>query len=83
METPMNIATKQLFPTIPTAFSGHSLGQSLSRSLRKFVGTLDIWMKRHHQRRQLRALAGSHLLKDMGINDCDAWNQGRKPFWKE
>ena len=39
------------------------------------------WQTRHATRRQLIAL-DDHLLKDIGINRCDAEREYRKPFWR-
>ena len=39
------------------------------------------WTERHRQRRALLALS-DHALKDIGLNSADAWQEGRKPFWR-
>jgi uncharacterized protein YjiS (DUF1127 family) len=45
------------------------------------LATLERWAERHRQRRALLALSDS-LLKDIGISYADAWQEGRKPFWR-
>jgi uncharacterized protein YjiS (DUF1127 family) len=45
------------------------------------VATLSLWAERHRQRRALLEL-NDHMLKDIGISGADAWQEGRKPFWR-
>jgi uncharacterized protein YjiS (DUF1127 family) len=46
-----------------------------------FLATLERWAERRRQRRALLELSDS-LLKDIGISYADAWQEGRKPFWR-
>ena len=57
---------------------------TLFSALRKFksgLETLQLWMDRHHQRRQLAQLE-MHELKDMGLDPADVYKEIHKPFWK-
>jgi uncharacterized protein YjiS (DUF1127 family) len=45
------------------------------------VAMLEQWIERHRQRRALLELS-DHMLKDIGISAGDAWQEGRKPFWR-
>jgi uncharacterized protein YjiS (DUF1127 family) len=48
---------------------------------RGLLATLESWAERHRQRRALLGLSDS-MLKDVGISYADAWQEGRKPFWR-
>ena len=43
--------------------------------------TLEEWAERRRQRRALLTL-NDHALKDIGRSSADAWQEGRKPFWR-
>ena len=45
------------------------------------VATLERWVERRHQRQALLSLNDA-LLKDIGLNRSDAWQEGTKPFWR-
>ena len=45
------------------------------------LGTLERWAERRRQRRALLQL-DDNLLKDIGLSYADAWQEGRKPFWR-
>jgi uncharacterized protein YjiS (DUF1127 family) len=47
----------------------------------KAVVTLLEWQERARQRRQLLSL-DDNVLKDLGTTRCDAFGEGRKPFWQ-
>jgi uncharacterized protein YjiS (DUF1127 family) len=42
---------------------------------------LEPWLERRRQRRALLAL-DERLLSDFGIGAAEAWQEGRKPFWR-
>ncbi len=42
---------------------------------------IDAWAERRRQRRALLEL-NDHMLKDIGIGRGEAWQEGRKPFWR-
>ena len=54
---------------------------SAGQPARGLLATLERWAERHRQRRALLELSDS-LLKDIGISYADAWQEGRKPFWR-
>ncbi len=54
---------------------------SLAHKLQKAIASLQLWMDRHEQRRQLANLP-AHLLKDMGLDQDKVAEEIRKPFWK-
>jgi uncharacterized protein YjiS (DUF1127 family) len=45
------------------------------------VSLLDAWIERYRQRRALLEL-NDHMLRDIGVSPADAWQEGRKPFWR-
>lgn len=47
----------------------------------KCLKTLDLWLQKRHQRKQL-AQIGIDQLVDMGIDPADAQREAAKPFWK-
>ncbi len=44
--------------------------------------TLELWDRRSRQRREL-LLLNEHFLKDIGISAGEAYQEGKKPFWKK
>jgi uncharacterized protein YjiS (DUF1127 family) len=54
---------------------------SARQSARGLLVTLERWAERRRQRRALLELSDS-LLKDIGLSHADAWQEGRKPFWR-
>ena len=52
-------------------------GASLARAL----AAVERWLELRRQRRALLAL-DDNLLKDIGLSPADAWQEGRKPFWR-
>ena len=65
----------------------HSAFAPKARPTRKpsLLGLLlafEAWAERHRQRRALLAM-NEHALKDIGLSSADAWQEGRKPFWRE
>ena len=49
------------------------------------IEVLDVvaaWSQRARERRQLLTL-DERMLKDIGANRADAWQEARKPFWQE
>lgn len=49
------------------------------------LGTVETWMQRSHQRRQLRQIldrSNDHLLRDMGLTYSQAESEASKPFWR-
>ncbi len=53
----------------------------LAAWIRAGVELVSLWMLRSRERRALARL-DERLLKDVGINPADAWEESRKPFWK-
>ena len=47
----------------------------------KLFDTLQLWIERHQQRKQLSQL-NEHLLKDIGISHSEVWHETQKPFWR-
>ncbi len=43
--------------------------------------TLYTWQARYANRQRLLAM-DDRMLSDMGIGRCEAWREGRKPFWR-
>ena len=53
-------------------------------AIRRMAAKLDVlnlWIQRHHQRRQLAQL-DQRLLKDIGLDVDKAKAEANKPFWK-
>ena len=51
------------------------------RTAIRVVDTLILWQERARQRHHLAALDPA-LLKDIGVNRADAWQEANKPFWR-
>lgn len=51
------------------------------RTAIRIVDTLILWQERARQRHHLAAL-DLHQLKDIGVNQADAWQEANKPFWR-
>lgn len=49
--------------------------------LTRFLGLLETWHERSHQRRELLAMP-DYLLKDMGVTREELYEEVRKPFWR-
>ncbi|MDV2858613.1 MULTISPECIES: DUF1127 domain-containing protein [Oceanimonas] len=47
-----------------------------------FLSTLGTWLRRSRTRRELAALP-PYLLKDIGINEADRYQEVSKPFWQQ
>ena len=49
-----------------------------------WLRTLEVWIDRSHQRRQLGELAelNNYLLKDIGVSREEAIREAEKPFWQ-
>ncbi len=45
------------------------------------LATLQLWLERREQRQALLGLSDA-MLKDIGLNRVDAWQEGSKPFWR-
>jgi len=54
---------------------------SLSQKLDSMSSMLQLWMDRHHQRKQLAEL-DNHQLADLGLNTQMVNQEVSKPFWK-
>ena len=62
---------------------------TLSRRLAALCGWLAVliqrvlidWPERRRQRARLREMT-PHQLRDVGLSRRDAWQEGRKPFWR-
>ena len=54
---------------------------SMRQPARGLLATLERWAERRRQRQALLGLSDS-MLKDIGISYADAWQEGRKPFWR-
>jgi uncharacterized protein YjiS (DUF1127 family) len=72
-------------------FDAYGLGPRSSRRARvtrlaaKLAVTLDLWVARSRQRRQLGDLAilNTHLLKDIGVAQDEASREAAKWFWQK
>ena len=58
-----------------------SVKTSISKQQGSVLKTVNIWMQRSRQRKQLSQL-DSHLLKDIGLTEEMAAKEIAKPFWK-
>ncbi|PSJ47750.1 hypothetical protein C7H85_02710 [Zobellella endophytica] len=68
----MNPISYQQTHTIDTA------GQPVSGPF----STLSTWLQRSRTRRQLSELP-AYLLKDIGLNESDRYQEVSKPFWQQ
>jgi uncharacterized protein YjiS (DUF1127 family) len=50
--------------------------------LNSVVSTIQIWMRRLRERRELAQMTELEL-QDIGMPPCDRWWRVNKPFWKE
>jgi uncharacterized protein YjiS (DUF1127 family) len=62
-------------------FGRSQSGGLASRVALRLCGLLDDWSERHRQRRALLELS-DHMLRDIGIGRSEAYQEGRKPFWR-
>ncbi|WP_375058325.1 DUF1127 domain-containing protein [Zobellella sp. DQSA1] len=46
------------------------------------LATLGLWLQRSRTRRQLSELP-TYLLKDIGLNEADRYQEVSKPFWQQ
>lgn len=46
------------------------------------LATLGLWLQRTRTRRQLSELP-AYLLKDIGLNESDRYQEISKPFWQQ
>ena len=55
-----------------------------SSSAGGWLRTLELWIDRSHQRKQLGELAelNDYLLKDIGVSQEEAMREAEKPFWR-
>ena len=51
-------------------------------ALRTFGATVAAWRERARQRRMLLRL-DYRALRDLGVTPLEAWNEGRKVFWRK
>ena len=51
-------------------------------ALRRLGGTIAAWRERAQQRRMLLRL-DYRALRDLGVTPLEAWNEGRKVFWRK
>lgn len=58
--------------------------QTTARPVAKagFLSTLGTWLRRSRTRRELAQLP-PYLLKDIGINEADRYQEVSKPFWQQ
>ncbi|MBT3203995.1 MAG: DUF1127 domain-containing protein [Gammaproteobacteria bacterium] len=56
-------------------------GLSFKQVLSSAATTIQLWMDRQHQRKQLAKLEASQLV-DMGLNVNQVSQEIKKPFWK-
>jgi len=56
-------------------------GYTLSQSLASFFSLLQLWMDKHHQRKQLKKLEASQL-NDLGLDRELVRMETAKPFWQ-
>ncbi|MFP2769503.1 DUF1127 domain-containing protein [Oceanisphaera sp. KMM 10153] len=69
----MNTTTYQ---TQDLSFSGKKPAQP------GLLATLELWLQRTRTRRQLSELP-AYLLKDIGLNESDRYQEISKPFWQQ
>ena len=56
-------------------------GTAFIALMRHILDILPRWQERALERRHLMAL-DDRLLKDIGVNRLDAWQEFNKPFWR-
>lgn len=69
---------------IPSSAAGSSKASAMKTTRHlvvRVVDTLILWQERARQRHHLAAL-DPDLLKDIGVNRADAWQEANKPFWR-
>ncbi len=54
---------------------------SIFKTLHAATEVVQVWVDRHHQRKQLAQMT-PHLLKDIGLSQAQATEEINKPFWK-
>lgn len=57
------------------------MGRTIRKRIGRIDGTLTLWYVRAQSRRELVGL-DERLLKDVGIDRFQAYNEARKPFWR-
>jgi uncharacterized protein YjiS (DUF1127 family) len=81
----MPIHSAQALP-LPRRGAGRQMDQQLASSILAdgWLRTLEVWIDRSHQRRQLGELAelNDYLLRDIGMSREEALREAAKPFWR-
>ena len=52
------------------------------RSNRGWIASVKMWWRRMQDRRALATMSDQSL-RDIGVTRYDAWNEARKPFWRD
>lgn len=64
------------------SFLGTAAGRRASASpLAGLIDTLRLWRKRSIERAQLAAM-NHRELRDLGMSECDVYQEMNKPFWR-
>ena len=64
-----------------SAVNASSAGKSANKQQGGLLKTVDSWVQRAYQRKQLAQLE-SHLLKDIGLTEEMVAKEVAKPFWR-
>ena len=59
---------------------GQRIRQALSHICR-WIGLIEIWRRRSHDRRTLMLMSDTEL-KDIAVSRNEVWREARKPFWR-
>jgi len=81
----MPIHSAQALP-LPRQGASRQMDQQLASSILAdgWLRTLEVWIDRSYQRRQLGELAelNDYLLRDIGVSREEALREAAKPFWR-
>lgn len=74
--------SQQIIMSRAPSYQQARMAEKVKRSVLRLVGIIGLYYQRHHQRQLLLKL-DERLLKDIGIRRLDAWQEGKKPFWRD
>jgi uncharacterized protein YjiS (DUF1127 family) len=71
-------------PRAPAGMRTFRQQSDSSSSTGGWLRTLEVWIDRSYQRRQLGELAelSDYLLRDIGVSREEAMREAAKPFWR-